>query len=580
MRVGIAALVLLFSSACEPAMSPSAAAPSVPVAVFPPKDDLAVLPSLPAPEEAFGVESVAVESWASRADPASQDEPGGYEDPSPWGALARELVAAHAHGLRLSPALRCAATEVAQFRIDKGGLPNESLRRFVAARCGVTSPDATPIVYTLDAPAAVTDQAIYEHMGPPVRDLVEKHLSEGPHGIGIATARKGRHVAVAAVLAADGVRFDGLSRTVDPSRRAILRGRILAPAAQAVGIINRGDYGTATCQADPSLKLPEFAFTCELGAGDASAWVEILARGEGRTMATSVADVLVCDGDPARLEYHPRNMGPASPVVDGAGLSVALLEGINRVRKDAHFQALTLERGQSGENTRLTGTLIDATVKNRAKEADVIALGLVAGWNVDGMIRSGNLFMGLVAPTLDATALLGFAVERPFGRTVLLDPDARRIAIGAVVPPGGVQALGAVITTYSLFESPHHAVDEARVIERMTAARAARGKPPLSNIEAPPAMAEQVAMVLSGDEEPMAAVQRGMQSLALRSSGTVRGYVSEANELGLAPIPDEILRMPRGKVAVIVTHHKVKGAAWGQYVVFFLVVGEGETEML
>jgi hypothetical protein len=60
----------------------------------------------------------------------------------------------------------------------------------------------------------------------------------------------------------------------------------------------------------------------------------------------------------------------------------------------------------------------------------------------------------------------------------------------------------------------------------------------------------------------------------------VRGYVAESSEIELTPVPDELLRMTKGKVAVVVTHHKVKGAAWGQYVVFFLVVPEGETRML
>jgi hypothetical protein len=386
-RINAAVAVLLLPLACEPAASPEASKPSAPVAVFPRPQDLAALPSLPAPAEAFGIGSVPVDSWSSLAAPAAQDDPSGYEDGSPWGGFARTLAAAHADRLRLSPALRCAAAEIARFQLEKGGLPNESLRRFLAARCGSTSPDPLPVVSTLDAPEAATDQAIFEHTQAAVRDMLEKELGAGHHGIGVAAVRKGRRVAIAAVLGLDEVRFDTLSRTVDASRRTVVRGTMLAPAGQALAIINRGDYATALCEPDLALKLPDFAFACELGPGDHAAWLQIMVRQEGRAMSTSVADLLVCDGDPATLEYRPRVVGPPSPVADGAALSAALVEGVNRVRREARFPTLSVAPGQSTENARLAGTLIDASVGRRTQDADVIALGLIAGWNVDGIDR-------------------------------------------------------------------------------------------------------------------------------------------------------------------------------------------------
>jgi hypothetical protein len=35
-----------------------------------------------------------------------------------------------------------------------------------------------------------------------------------------------------------------------------------------------------------------------------------------------------------------------------------------------------------------------------------------------------------------------------------------------------------------------------------------------------------------------------------------------------------VLHAPKGALAVAVTHHRVKGAAWGQYAIFYLLVTE------
>lgn len=52
----------------------------------------------------------------------------------------------------------------------------------------------------------------------------------------------------------------------------------------------------------------------------------------------------------------------------------------------------------------------------------------------------------------------------------------------------------------------------------------------------------------------------------------MHGYLVEANDLDRAPLPEELVNVPSGSVAIAVTHHRVKGAAWGQYVIFYLYV--------
>jgi hypothetical protein len=579
----IAAIACLVAAlGCEPASSPhdaaGAAKPSTPTAVFPAPADLAKLPSLPAPPEAFGVDAVAVDTWNSLSAPPAQDDATAYDDPSSWGGLTRSIAAGQGDTLRLSPALRCAAGEVARFYAEKGGLPTESLRRFLVARCGSTAPDAVPIASSVDVPDGVADDAVYEHMSGPFRSLLEKNLGSGRRALGLATGRHGRRFAVVAVLGRDEVRFEAFSRQVNASRQIVLRGSLVGHAASVLALINRGDFGSAPCEPDLRFKLPEFAFSCELAEGDKSAWAQVMTLQEGRVLGEAAADVLVSEGDPAQLEYHPRVLGAPMPIASPAAMSFALMQAINKVRAEGKLPPLSMASKESEESARLAGTMIDATLKKRADEADRIGLGLLAGWSVEGTIRNGGLFMGLVAPTRDALVWLAFALERPFGRSVLLDPSASRIAIGPALPPGDAQALGAVVSTYALFESTDHAGDAARLLGRINAGRAAFGKPPLATVDVRPDMSNQTRLVLAGEREPMAALDAGMRSLARRTfGGTVHGFVAEANDLDRVPIPDQLLSVPKGVLAVEVTHHRVRGAAWGQYAVFYILVLENGT---
>jgi hypothetical protein len=565
---------LVCVSACEPPSTAQdvvgANEPSRPTAIFPAKSELDQLPSLPAPPDAFGVDDVPVDAWHSVESPAA-DDPSGYVDASSWGGLARSIASKKGDSVRLSPALRCAAVEIARFFVEKGGPPTESLRRFLVARCGATSPDATPIASRLSGGESATDAEIYDRVSGQLRGLIEKRLDGGPSALGLATFRKGPHFVAVAVVGSDPVMFGPFAHIADASRHVVLRGTLRARVADAVALVNRGDYATAFCERDPRPRLPEFTFSCELGEADKTAWAQLLVRHEGRVMLESVADFLVGDSDLAQAEFRPRALGPPAPVNDAASLSSTLLAAVNRARVAAKLAPLTLESKQSADNAHLAGTLIDATTKHKDDDADRIALGLLAGWDIEGTIRSGGLFVGLVAPTRDAMAWLDYALERPSSRNVLLDPDAGRIAIGPVLP-GDAPALGAVVSTYALFESPNHEADAARVVARVKAERARRGRAPLSSFEAATALADPMKHVLAGDAEPTAALHAGIRSLAQRTSGTVHGFVAEVNDVDRVPIPEAILEAPKGAFAIAVTHHRVKGAAWGQYAVFYLLV--------
>jgi len=544
--------------------------PSRPTAVFPAHEQLDKLPSLPPPLEAFATDSAPVDAWAIAA--TTSAGPATDEDSSPWGGVARAVVAAHKDSTRLSPALRCAASEVAKFFAERQAMPTESLRRFMVARCGTVSPDTMPVVVGLRAPARVSDAAIFDRLQGSLRDRIEKRLQgPGHHVLGLATVREGGQFAAAAVIGSDEVDLDPGPWVADKSRRVVVRGTLRAPAAAVLGLINRGDYATDECIADPRIGLPHFAFSCRLDEADKLAWMQILVRRNGRVLEDTLADVLVVESDTAGLEYRPHASGSPLPVADAAMLTPVLVDAINRTRAKANLAPLALCAKQSAEHARLVGTLIDASIKGRDSEADAIALGLLAGWNVDGLIREGSLMSALVAPTRDASVWLDFALERPAGRVTLLDPEARRIAIGPAFPASGGPALGAVVTTYALFEGASDAPKQAQMVERVSAARKELGLRALAALDAGREIREQARLVLQGKRQPYEALETVMQALVERRTEYVEGFTVETNDLTHVRIPDAVLRAPAGSLAIEVTHHRVEGAAWGQYVVLFVL---------
>jgi hypothetical protein len=565
-----AAIVLALACGCE--ASATTAAPSKPAVVFPTRDEVAKLPSLPPRVEAFGADDVIVDSWSFES-PIGSDGTA-YDDSSAWGDLARRIAEQHAATTALSGPLRCAGQELARFHLQKHAVPAESLRRFVVARCGATVANVYPMVWYATAPRSMTD----EELAPKVRDGLAKFLDErlatGHSLLGVGAARDEQRISVVIVVAQDLARIEPGLRSVDASRHVTLRGSARGELATLTALINQGDVGTARCSPEPGVAPPAFAFTCSLAPGDAFAWVEILGQRRGHLLHEEVAETIVYEGDGSAVTYAARSMGPPAPVGSAQDFTSALVDRLNRVRKSANLAELTLAGEQSLENARLVGTLIDAGVGKDDGAADRAAIGLLAGWDVHGLIRNAAFFVGAVAPTRDVNAWLDFALERPMGRAALLDPEARQIAVGPAVPEG-VQALGAAVTTYALFESDDHSADEARFFERVAAERRLRGLPAPVRVAGGDAMRAECARVQREGKPPMAGLRSMMQTAVSRTGESVAGYVLEANDLEHVEVPEPLLARGALKTILVVTHHRAPGAAWGQYVVFALVLGGG-----
>jgi hypothetical protein len=536
---------------------------SKPVAVFPSKAEIEDVMMKDTKVEA-ATKTVDVPSWQlTTAVPA----PGAaYPSESPWDHY---FVGRFGGGkAKLSPELRCASTEVARYFVEAGGYPDDATRRYVAERCGSTLPTLSFSYMSGDVPDGVSDAQIaakYEHS---LDELCERaHVASGSL-VGLGVAREKGKVSI--------VMFSGrpvaeLSSFVPlvPGTSVTLEGHVSAEAAFALALVNQGTSGVAACEPDRRVALPHFRVTCPFSANDAQTRIEIATRKPNRVMMDTELTALVRHSDDAGLTYEPVTRGSDAVATDAAAFELALFGQLNDVRHAAGVPPFTLEPKQSDVNQRLAPHLYQASLEGNTDLEDRIGLGVLAGWDVGGVIRDGGMHWGSVTSTRSPGRYLSYALESPFARFVLLDPSMTRVAIGAsALPPTGAVAL---LTTYAFFKSTDHSADENAVFAELNKRRHALGHGPAKRVAREVALDTALARVATHTDTTENAMQEAMARVVENERTSVRGWVVETSDLRQIPWSDLLLNRDPLSVEVGVTHYKAPGGAWGQYALIFII---------
>jgi hypothetical protein len=538
-----------------------AAGTGKPLHSFPSRSELAEIAAAPAAQAPIGADLIAVPSW--KLDLAST----GTQRPE------AELLTALTPNAQVTPAFACVAHELARIVITKPNKrPDLSVRGFIAARCGALL--AIPAFQTWNAHAAasVSDEAIVAQLRPQLSHALDASASQA----GAALARNGEDVLLLVAFGSPQVAAEPFSQVVDAGGVLEIHGRVLFESDRLQAYINQRKFGFAPCELDPGVAPPAFSMRCTLAEGDDFAWVELLAAPRGHVLGQGVLDVLALRRADAASEYAPRTLGEARPVSDPAQFEAAVLEMVNAIRTRGGESALVSSGPQSRTANSVTPAFFSAWLSSRSTAQpaiDRITLGLLAGWEVSGgMIRSGELTASLIVDSLDAERWVADALERPFGRAVLLDPDARVLALGAAVNKGP-DAVGALAVTYAFFEEESKPGERAmQVLERLARVREARGLGRTALIRDAPGVTEQLARVRHGQASPNDALHSLMVSLSQSIGRPVSGVLWETQDLDAIEFPSELLQQGDLALGAGVTFYRAPGGAWGQYVVLFTVV--------
>jgi len=559
-------LLVLGGIACGPraaSVRPADAPPSA----FPSRDTLAAVSKSPAPALSRAATFVDVSRW-----PLVGPFPDGAQarealvGTEPWTEALRTGVAARAGVTLASQAMQCTARQLAQFVLEHGQLPAPSLRSFMAARCGATIVRLSASWVTGEVPADQSDAALHTawnaQLAPMYRDL-----PPGNTDVGVWLARKGDKAVAMRVTGQRRalVTASGTEASTPGVHRLQLE--LLEPAASVRVMVNRGRFGFAECAV--SYRAPTLEARCPTDIEDAQAWISVAAFPAGRVLGERVLDLLVWPHGAPVDAYERIAMGEDAPISTAVGLHEGLLGGVNALRKLAQLEPVIDEAAQSATATEVAPyyfaaqeRLVEETV------ADVVALGLRAGWQVSGLVRQGQLTAPATVGTDRVGDLLALAIEQPFGRETLLDPAARRVSIGAVWAPEN-KFMGALISTYSLLEDPAPALAD-RVFERFSTARkeisrAAPERDPRLDEAAP----ELRARLLAGEIDADVA----LRDLMRRYTQGVSGYFIEMNDPETIEIPPALLKVEKARLAIVVARHRRPQEPWGRYVVFVLVEG-------
>ena len=273
-------------------------------------------------------------------------------------------------------------------------------------------------------------------------------------------------------------------------------------------------------------------------------------------------------------EYVAGAYGANQTVASSAQFRTALLADLNKVRVAAQLTPFTLETQQSVTDERMAPHLYQAFREGNDQKLSTITLGLLAGWDVrSGLIRNGGFFSRTINTARNPSRWLTQALDSPLGRWVLLEPSMSRIGIGATeINPSGEMAL---VSTYAFFDQTDHKAEELAVLVELNRLRKAHGAAPLRRVVGDAALSDALTQVSASKLNSTTALNDVMQRAVDTTGASVRGYVVETTDVKLMKWDPLLIESSTLDVELGVTHYRAPGAAWGQYVVLFVVLNHG-----
>jgi hypothetical protein len=548
---------------------------------FPSAAELGEIGARPAGERIAPDDVVDVERWKLTGPLPDAFVTAAHAPATAWDAVLKSAVGGREGLVLASESTFCVARETGLFYLDTHGRPSEALQRFIEGRCGLAGSGATTGFRWADVPVSVADDRILNEWRADVEGDLAKAVGDaaGPEVVGIWYGRKNGRAVVTWASARRAVQVDRIPM-VPEGGHVVIRGELLMPAEHLQGLANAGRFGVHHCVADPQLRLPRFALTCDVDGQDPSSRLEVAAFPPGRVLGPVVLSLLVWPaGAPGDTFTRPGTEGAACAAPAGGDVAGALAACVNQARLEARLPPLQASPAQSQTAARLAPHFFAALLGAEPElVADKVVLGVRAGWDVGAPLRYGQFASGLVQGGSEVARLVASVLERPSGREALLDPDANRLAVGPIAGGAGQKVLGALFGTYALFEGRDDPRDVERVLQRLSDLRARQGRPAahrLSSAEGDIAAAAR--RIAAEGRAPTDALNDALQTTAERTHAAVKGWWVDAAKLDEMDLPPELLQAPTLNVAVAVSHYRREGEPWTRYVVVLVVVTPQQT---
>jgi hypothetical protein len=543
---------------------------------FPTPQELEDLTDAPAPDLSDS-RAVDVESWTLEGPFPDRIGELPIRDPGTFEAVLMEASTARAGLLVASESMRCAARELGRFFVSQGGLPGEALQRYVLGRCGATGTGLNVGFFHEATPPDASPERVFEVWGNQVRRMVNEQLGPGPRAAGIWYGRRGVESLVLLVSAPRRGRLVPVSAVPGKDGRLRLSGEALRPVESVNGLVNRGRLGWEECQAVEGVQLPRFELVCATQKSDEVAWISVSAREPGRLLGHSLHRVLARPSGGDARTWRRASYGPPAPVVGPEDFRVRLRDAANGLRAELGMEPLVLEARESVTAGRLAPFYFASGLGMVTPAyADLVALGLMAGWEVKGTIRDANLGAALSLSSHDLDRWLAEALALPGMRSVLFDPEHTQLAVGPVVGADpDAPYLGAILASYALFgeEDPTELrQDFYTVLDRAYDARGLSFPRRERALEV--AAQREMTRIQMGAVTPAEALEIVGHEASLRLQAPVGAWLMEGTDLEHMRPPDALFAENTVFIAAAVGHYQPEGWPWGRTLVILLSAPE------
>ncbi len=544
--------------------------PGRPIAQFPSRADVESVAASQPTSAPKGADNVAdVDHWDMHSPATAQPD---YPNETKWDDALLSKAKDPSNKVSLSPALRCAAQEMARFFTVTGGMPDDGLREHLLLRCGNTNVAVAFRSLAIQVPDSVPLARLEEGGRAQVQGLINTSMAAQGGEFGLAAARGGGRYVVIGLSAVPRVKFQPFSPIVSGDS-VTLDGELSSPAQYLVVLANQGKFGVKHCVVHPTRRLPVFRVTCPIAAEDAATRIEFTTRSDGSVLLQPAALLEVRRDDQAQLAYQATTYGNSRRVANAEEFRQAMLSDLNAARAAAGLKPFTLEQRQSQTVERLAPTLYRTMQSNDEQQSSMISLGLLAGWDVGGMIRDGGIYCSASSASRDPSRWLSQALANPVGRWVLFEPSMSHIGVGATeLSPGGEVA---VVTTYAFFDNVDHHSDEQTVLAELNRHRAAHGTAPARLIASTSSLLNALEFVHQNKANSIGALNGVIQQTAGQTNHETSGFVVETTDPKLLKFDSVLLDSATLDVEIGVTHYRAPGAAWGQYAILFVILDHG-----
>lgn len=529
---------------------------------FPSREEVTESASREAPP-AQPASPIVAAPWAVDTDRADRPETVTH---TPWTDLVAQELAPRP-GVRVSAGLQCAAREASRFFLTNRASPDTRVLRFIIGRCGETIAMPSAAYWSGDAPAAASDDELLANWGPEIRAVLRDIGPKQNGGFGAWLEREGGKVALAVVY---GSRLALLNVTGPgpETPTVIVRGSLQIADSVVLGLINQGPHGVAVCAESANLPRPGFELACPLAAGDRAVWIDVLAGQPERALMHVAGSVFVRVPGEAAATYAP-SISAGDEMRDEATFRREVLARVNALRTAAGLPSVTLAEAQSQTNTRLAPHFLRAEESGDEMQQDRLALGMLAGWDVEGTILAGGLYAMWLGSVHGPGDWVAGVLEFPAARYTLLNPTSRALALGPQFDRGIV---GAVVTTYALHDDQDLTRSVSEVVDHLRAARTRSGVNGPVLVQSLPGLPGVMSELRGGRREPDRVLHRLLEQVTTDQQRGATAFLVHTQRLEAIQWPTELLASGPLELAVGVTVVRPPDAPWGHYAVLLVLL--------